>query len=348
MPVRLTALSDIARLGFDAVIDARTPAEFADDHLPGAISLPVLNNDERARVGTIYKQVEPFAARKVGGALVARNVAQHLETALSGMPGGWRPLVYCWRGGQRSGSFATILAQVGWRAETIEGGYKAWRGIVLERLLKPVQQKILLLDGNTGSGKTLLLAALAARGVQVLDLEALAGHRGSLFGSLGAQPSQRMFEGRLAHAIDALDPARPVVIEAESAKIGDCRLPGSLLQAMQRAPRVELVVPLAARAAHLAGSYPEITTDAPRLCATLDRLKLLHSAERVAAWKGLAAGGHYAELAQELMLRHYDPRYARHRARSEVPGQQLEMAGLSPEDLNSAAAHICAMLEKEI
>ena len=213
MAITLTCLTDLARHGFDDIIDVRAPAEYAEDHLPGAISLPVLDDAERARVGTIYKQVAPFTARKVGAALVARNAAAHLEGPLTDKPGGWRPLVYCWRGGQRSGSFASILTQIGWRVETIAGGYKAWRALVLRELGEvPIRAPLRVLDGNTGSAKTELLAHLRQRNVQVIDLEAMAGHRGSLFGAMGAQPSQRMFEGQLAHALAALDPARPVVV----------------------------------------------------------------------------------------------------------------------------------------
>ncbi len=244
MAVTLTSLTQIAAMGFDDVIDVRAPAEYAEDHIPGAISLPVLDDEERARVGTIYKQVSPFTARKLGAALVARNAARHLETVLADRGGGWRPLVYCWRGGQRSGSFAVILAQIGWRVETIAGGYKAWRQLVVQAVYeRPVPSPVVVLDGNTGSAKTEVLARLAARGVQVLDLEAMANHRGSLFGGMGPQPSQRSFEARLALAMAGLDPARPVVVEAESSKVGDCRLPPELWKAMVAAPRVAIRAP---------------------------------------------------------------------------------------------------------
>ncbi len=219
MALTLTSLPDLASHGFDAIIDVRSPAEYAEDHLPGAINLPVLDNEERARVGTIYKQQSSFLARKLGAALVARNAARHLEGPLSAMEGGWRPLVYCWRGGQRSGSFATILAQVGWRVELVQGGYKAWRKLVVEALETPPAAPVVILDGNTGSAKTELLALLSERGAQTVDLEGLANHRGSLFGHMpGGQPSQKAFEGRVATALAALDPARPVVVEAESSR----------------------------------------------------------------------------------------------------------------------------------
>jgi tRNA 2-selenouridine synthase len=317
MALTLTSLTQIGTLGFDAVIDVRSPAEFAEDHLPGAINLPVLDDEERARVGTIYKQQSPFLARKLGAALVARNAAQHLEGPLADKPGGWRPLIYCWRGGQRSGSFATILSQVGWRVELVQGGYKAWRSLVVAELNdRPVRAPVVVLDGNTGSAKTELLARLAVRGVQVIDLEALANHRGSLFGHRpGGQPGQRAFEGRLAMALASLDPARPLVVEAESSRIGDLALPQRLWAAMAEAPRIRIAAPLAARAAYLARAYRDLTDDRERLLRIVDSLRPAHPRCRIEAWLKEAEAGAFEALAAGLMRDHYDGRYEKHRAR---------------------------------
>jgi tRNA 2-selenouridine synthase len=341
MPITLTRLSDLATLGFDDIIDVRAPQEFAEDHLPGAISLPVLDDAERARVGTIYKQVNPFTARKVGGALVARNAARHLEGPLADRTGGWRPLVYCWRGGQRSGSFATILSAVGWRVETLTGGYKTWRGLVVRDLYQvPVPAPVVVLDGNTGSAKTEVLNLLPSFGVQVLDLEGLARHRGSLFGSLGPQPSQKAFEGALALALAGLDPARPVVVEAESSKIGNVRVPVGLWKAMVAAPRVTIAAPRAARSAYLARAYADLTADPARLAATVDLLRPLHPREVIEGWQAQAAAGDFAGLADSLMERHYDPRYARHRARMPAPLAEVRAEGLAPADLPDLARRV--------
>lgn len=347
MSLTLTSLSHIASLGFDAVIDARSPAEFAEDHLPGAINLPVLDNDERIRVGTIYKQQSPFLARKVGAALVARNAARHLEGPLADLPGGWRPLVYCWRGGQRSGSFATILQQVGWRVELIQGGYKAWRALVVAELsVRPVAAPVVVLDGNTGTAKTDLLALLAARGVQVIDLEGLAHHRGSLFGHRAeGQPSQKAFEGRLAMALAGLDPDRPVVIEAESSRIGNLTLPKMLWAAMKDAPRLRIAAPLAARADYLARAYADLTADRQRLVEVLEMLRPVHPAERIDDWVTLAEGGAFAALAEGLMRDHYDRRYEKHRARFDATAEVvLEAETLVPEALEQLADQILARL----
>ena len=346
MAITLTSLRDLATLGFDDIIDVRAPAEWAEDHLPGAVNLPVLDDAERAEVGTIYKQVSPFTARKVGAALVAANAARHLQGALADRPGGWRPLVYCWRGGQRSGSFATILAQIGWRVETIAGGYKAWRALVVDALYdQPFACRVVVLDGNTGSAKTDILNMLPGLGVQVLDLEGLARHRGSLFGAMpGGQPSQRGFESALAMAMAALDPARVVVVEAESSKVGNCRLPPGLWKAMVAAPRVSIVAPLAARAAYLARAYGDLSGDVVRLAGLIDLLRGAHAGEVIEGWHALAAAGEFEALAAGLMEAHYDPRYGKHRARMERAGAELRVERLGIEDLAGIAARVVAVL----
>ncbi|MCB5410169.1 tRNA 2-selenouridine(34) synthase MnmH [Pseudogemmobacter faecipullorum] len=344
MQFTLSSVSDPLTHGFDEIIDVRSPAEFAEDHLPGAISLPVLSDAERAEVGTIYKQVSPFTARKLGAALVAQNAARHLLGPLADRPGGWKPLVYCWRGGQRSGSFATILSQIGWRVSLLGGGYKAWRGQVVQALYeRDFLAPVVLLDGNTGTAKTDLLKLLPGHGLQVLDLEGLAGHRGSLFGAMGEQPGQRCFEGRLAVAMAALDPARPVVIEAESAQIGERRLPPGLWRAMCAAPRIELQVSEAERARYLARAYADVVADPARLLQILEALRPWQPARRIADWQAAMAAGDFEALAAGLIRHHYDPRYTRHRARVETPRHLLEAGSLASADLPGLAAKIAAL-----
>jgi len=339
MALTLTSLSQIANLGFDDIIDVRSPAEFAEDHIPGAINLAVLDNDERAEVGTIYKQDSPFRARKIGAALVAANAARHLQGALAEKPGGWQPLVYCWRGGQRSGSFASILAQIGWRVELIQGGYKSYRTLVASALYDlAFPCPVVLLDGNTGSAKTDLLHRLAKRGVQVLDLEGLAHHRGSLFGAMpGGQPSQKAFESALATAISQLDPARVVVVEAESSKVGNCRLPPQLWKAMAVAKRLEVVAPVAARARYLVTAYADLVADTARLSSVIDRLRTSHSTDQIGMWQDLVTSGAFEPLAADLMAQHYDPRYDKHRARLEHGVEAVATDGLDDEALERLA-----------
>ena len=348
MPVTLTSLTDIFALGFDDIIDVRAPAEYAEDHIPGAISLPVLDDAERAEVGTIYTQVSPFKARKLGAALVARNAAAHLQGPLADKPGGWKPLVYCWRGGQRSGSFASILHQIGWRVDTIAGGYKAWRALVVKALYQtPVASPVIVLDGNTGSAKTEVLNLLPGLGLQVIDLEGLARHRGSLFGHLpGGQPSQKAFEVALALALARLDPTRPVVIEAESSKVGNCRLPPEVWKAMVAAPRVTIVAPRSARALYLTRAYRDMVEDAPRLAAVIALLRQSHARDQVEAWQTLATAGDFATLADSLMEHHYDPRYARHRNRMAALSVDVSATTLAAADLPALAASVATQVRQ--
>ncbi|SEN28499.1 tRNA 2-selenouridine synthase [Pseudorhodobacter antarcticus] len=346
MATTLTSLAQLATLGFDDIIDVRSPAEFAEDHIAGAINLPVLNDAERAEVGTIYKQDSPFRARKVGAALVAANAARHLQGPLADKPGGWQPLVYCWRGGQRSGSFASILSQVGWRTELVAGGYKAYRALVVAALYDtPFPCPVILLDGNTGSAKTDILHRLAARGVQMLDLEGLAQHRGSLFGAMpGGQPSQKAFESALAMAISRLDPARVVVVEAESSKVGNCRLPPGLWKAMASAKRLEICAPLSARARYLVTAYADMIADPARLSTTIDRLRPAHAADQIDLWQSMAAAGDFQSLAAGLMAQHYDPRYGKHRARLGHGVTTFAVDDLGPDALETVAAKIATFV----
>ncbi len=347
MSITFQSLSEIAGHGFDTVIDVRSPAEFAEDHIPGAINLPVLDDTERARIGTIYKQDSPFTARKLGAALVARNAARHLETTLADKPGGWRPLVYCWRGGQRSGSFATILQQVGWRTEVIDGGYRSYRRLVTAAMHDaPLRHRLVLLDGNTGTAKTEILTLLALQGIQTVDLEHLAAHRGSVFGAVAtAQPSQKAFESNLALALEVLDPACPVMVEAESSKIGRCLIPPSVWSSMLSAPRIRVSAPLTARADYLTRAYADLTADRDALKATLAALIPLQGRATVEHWQMLADQGALHQLAAELMERHYDPRYGKSRDRSDPTIlAEIETTSLAPETLPGLAKRIATHL----
>ncbi len=349
MPQTFSSLADIHAHGFDTVIDVRSPAEFAIDHFPGAINLPSLSNEERAEVGTTYKQVSPFLARKMGASLVLHNVARHIAGPLNGHDGGWRPLVYCWRGGQRSGVFTTILKEVGWRADTIKGGYQSYRRLVSAALYdKPIPHKLVLLDGYTGTAKTALLPLLQDRDVQVIDLEGLARHRGSLLGAMpGGQPSQRMFETNLAQALSTLDPARPVVVEAESNRIGAINVPPSFWARMIQSPRINISANIAARAAYLAEAYDDILRDPETVSVRLASLRYLRSHAVVDHWKSLQDDGKYLELAQSLMTDHYDPAYAKSRNLHARDVQAtIEAERLDPSGLQQVADQITRVLQE--
>ena len=308
-------VATVAQLsGFDEIIDARTPAEFAEDHIPGAINLPVLDNDERIVVGTMYKQQSAFDARRLGGALVAANISRHMLAVLQDKPKNWRPLIYCWRGGQRSGSFTTWLRMVGWDACQLEGGYKAFRHHVIAEIARIVPTLALrIVCGPTGSAKTRVLEALAAQGAQVLDLEDLAAHKGSVLGALPdrPQPTQKSFETTLHTKLQALDPAQAVYVEAESRKIGQVSVPEPLILAMRRAPCIAIDATRAARLEFLVRDYAYLGDDIARLKANITRLSELQSRDTLLRWHDLATRGVLPELFGELIDLHYDPLYRR-------------------------------------
>jgi len=338
MKFSLPPLAELPHLPFDTVIDTRSPAEFAEDHIPGAINLPVLSDEERARVGTIYVQDSPFRARKIGGALVARNIAAHLEGPLADREGGWQPLIYCWRGGQRSGAFGLWLREVGWRVRTLEGGYQSYRRAVVRQLYEEaLPHRVILLDGNTGTAKTDILHLVAARGGQVLDLEGLANHRGSVLGLRpGGQPSQKGFESRVSAALAALDPARPVLVEAESSKVGERQVPPALWKAMRAAPRLRLTASVEDRTRYLCRAYADLFADLPLFKERLALLTRLQGRARIAEWHALAEAGEFQTLVRDLIERHYDSRYAKHRADRAAPAAEIAIS-LEGEGLDRAA-----------
>ncbi|TDP64301.1 tRNA 2-selenouridine(34) synthase MnmH [Roseateles toxinivorans] len=300
---------------FDAIIDVRSPSEFAEDHLPGAVNWPVLDDEQRRIVGTMYKQISAFEARKVGAAMVARNIAAHIDREVANMPKGWKPLVYCWRGGQRSGAMAWFLGQIGFNSRQLTGGYKAFRAQVrhdLETL--PITARLRVLCGRTGSGKTRLLQALGQQGGQILDLEGLACHRGSVLGGLPdqPQPGQKRFETLIWQALRGLDASKPLYLESESRKIGQLRVPEQLHQAMREQGQCWWVdMPEPARVRLLLEDYGHFADDVDGFCAKLQALTELRGKETVARWQQAARDGDWAGLFAELMRLHYDPGYER-------------------------------------
>ena len=298
---------------FDAVVDARSESEFAEDHLPGAVNWPSLNDEERALVGTIYKQVSPFEARKRGAALVSANVSRHIERELLDKPKSWQPLVYCWRGGKRSGSLALVLDQIGFKVSLVEGGYKAFRGAVLEQLPELAQRlSYRVVCGPTGSGKTRLLHALSAAGAQVLDLEGLAHHRSSVLGLIPGepQPTQKAFDTRVWDALRRFDPARPVYVESESKKVGNVTVPESLMTAMRASPCLRVELSDDERVALLLEDYEFFVHDPELFCRRLGALTELRGKAVVERWQALVQQGDVETVVRELLKTHYDPGYA--------------------------------------
>jgi len=313
--VREPAIVTVAQLPeFDELIDVRSESEFAEDHIPGAVNCPVLDDAERARVGTIYKQVSPFDAKKIGAALVSANIARHIQSRFIDRPRAWHPLLYCWRGGERSGAFAHVLAQVGWRVGRLGGGYKAYRRAVVTALeTLPAAFGWRVVCGLTGTGKSRLLRALQAAGSQVLDLEALAAHRGSVLGGLpdAAQPAQKSFESAIWSALTQFDPERPVYVEAESRKVGNLNVPQALIESMWAGECIVIEASVPARVALLKEEYAHFLEQPENLIAKLECLTALHGRAVIDRWRELALQRRWDELTAELLVKHYDPAYTR-------------------------------------
>ncbi len=336
------------RHSFDTIVDARSPSEFARDHIPGAVNCPVLDDEERRIVGTLYKQVGAFEARRVGGAMVAANLARHLRESFSEKPADWKPMVYCWRGGLRSGSMTTWLRLVGWDAQQLSGGYKSWRRHVIDTLLEQAPTlSMVVVCGATGSAKTRVLHALAAQGHQTLDLEMLACHKGSLLGALPGvpQPSQVAFETAIASVLEKVDPSRPLYVEGESARIGQLNVPMPLVERMRSSPCVEVDASLPARLDFLLRDYAYLGDRPEWLANQLAPLKPLHGNATIAAWQDMARTGNLPVLFSELATRHYDPAYGRSQSnlfRAWAQRRTLETNDLSAQGIEALARRVAS------
>ena len=335
---------------YDTLIDVRSESEFALDHIPGAINCPVLHNDERVRVGTLYKRENAFEAKKIGAALVAKNIAEHLQSQFLEKPKDWRPLVYCWRGGNRSGSLAHILAKIGWPVVQIEGGYREYRQEVIKQLDElPNQLRFAVICGTTGSGKSRLLTTLANAGAQVLDLEKLAAHRGSVLGGLPDenQPSQKLFESRIWNVLRYCAPNQLILVESESKKIGNLRVPEVLMEKIRSSECIRVTIDTSQRVKLLIEDYPHLTNDSEQLIALLAHLTPLHGHEKMRQWQSLVHSGAIDTLVEALLVEHYDPAYLKSIGRNFKnydAGMVVDMPDISPAIFERAARQIMQKL----
>ena len=336
---RISAEQALGRLAeFSTVIDARSEGEYAEDHLPGAVNWPSLHDAERQIVGTRYKQISQFEAKKLGAALVAKNIAEHIQREVLDKERDWQPLVYCWRGGKRSGSLALILDQIGFKVTLVDGGYKAFRAaLVLDLAQLAGRYSYQVVCGPTGSGKTRLLQALAEQGAQVLDLEALAQHRSSVLGLIPgvAQPSQKAFDSRIWESLQGFDPARPVYIESESKKVGNVAVPEALILAMRASACLQIDLSEDERVALLLEDYDFFVRDIEFFCARLLALTEARGKDVVQDWQARARAGDVASVVLELLLKHYDPGYLQSMRRNFV--QFASARRLAPRDHTPAA-----------
>ena len=300
---------------FPDIIDVRSPLEFTEDHLPGAINLPVLNDEERHEVGLLHA-TNPYEARRRGATLITRNIHQHLATTLAEKAYSFAPLIYCWRGNLRSHSMALIFRSIGWRGRVLEGGYKAWRRFLiynLEPSLSRLKGGLRILAGLTGCGKTRLLHELERQGAQVLDLEGLANHRGSILGSSpkSPQPSQKRFETLLWEKLQSFDSNRPVFTEAESNRIGHLQCPTALWKEMAHGRVLLVKTPLSERASLLADDYQHFIKDPDSLKETLNGLRHLRGHEQVDLWFQQIDQENWPSFLESILIDHYDQCYRR-------------------------------------
>lgn len=298
---------------FDTIIDVRSPLEFAEDHIVGAINCPVLSDLERQKVGTIYKKESSFKAKIIGSSLTAKNIAFHIENNFMEKKGSWQPLIYCWRGGQRSKAFSIVLSEVGWRTNQLKGGYKEYRNQVINFLdnIGP-KLKITLISGKTGSAKTKILKSIENEGGQILDLEGLANHKGSLLGKIPdlIQPSQKFFESLIFNKIQKLNLKDKIYIEAESSKIGNIHIPKSIWKKMINSPRIEISANVELRAKFLVSDYDYMCNDPTLINPIIKGLKNRLSKKLFDEWTNLIDRKKWFDLTKSFLENHYDPSYS--------------------------------------
>ncbi|NCF49313.1 MAG: tRNA 2-selenouridine(34) synthase MnmH [Bacteroidetes bacterium] len=337
----ITRITNWTAKPYSMIIDVRSPSEFAEDHIPGAVSMPVLQDDERAEIGTLHNQVGSFEAKRRGAVLVAKNISNALETFLGDAPKNFSPLIYCWRGGQRSAAMAHIFAEIGWKTDIVDGGYKTYRKQVLDGLDSlPPKFRLIILRGRTGTAKTQILRMAASLGAQIIDLEGLACHRGSLLGGEpgGVQPSARLFESGLHAAFQQFDPAKPIFVESESSKIGNVNIPSTMWKRMRAAESIHLSAAMPARVTFLVDDYQHLIADPERLEPLLKWVitRIGHAA--VKEWRQHIKAGDWPGFVTRLLEDHYDPAYDRSAAlREHNDIADLQVDDLTPETIRDLA-----------
>lgn len=318
------------------ILDVRSPSEYAQGHIPSAISFPLFNDEERSQVGTCYKQQGRDRAVELGFAIAGPKSA-HFIAAAKALAPDRQVNIHCWRGGMRSGAIAWVLEMAGFRVATLAGGYKAFRQ--WGRSIAQTPRRVITLGGMTGTGKTAILAALFSQGEQILDLENLANHRGSSYGNLGlpAQPTPEQFENRVAIDWARLDPDRPVWIEAESRRIGACRVPDPIFSQMMESPILQVTRTQSERLAILVEIYGEIAVE--ELVVATERIRKKLGGLRTQQAIDLLRQSRFAE-AFEIGLDYYDKAYLYDLNRRNVAIDTIDISG------HSAAESAAILIER--
>ena len=297
---------------FDMIVDVRSPGEFEIDHIPGAINLPVLNDEERSKVGELYS-ADPTSARGIGAAIISRSISDIVENHFLNLKENTKILVYCWRGGLRSKSLALVLQQIKFKyAVVLTGGYKKFRKHVISSLPHLINShQFLVLGGNTGSGKSLILECMAEEGEQVLHLEAIALHKGSILGQnpINKQPSQKRFETSCWNVLRKADPTKKIFVEKEGGKIGILYLPKELTQTILKSPSIFIDVNLDTRVNHLLRDYKYFIENPEELMPLLDLFIKHNDQKRIEKWKLMLRDRAFFHLVKSLLIDHYDPTY---------------------------------------
>ena len=326
---------------YDTIIDVRSPSEFEIDHIVGAINCPILYDDERQKVGTIYKQISSFKAKIIGSSLSAKNIAFHIEKEFLEKKGSWKPLIYCWRGGQRSKAFSIVLSEVGWRTYQLSGGYKEYRNDIIKYLDNiGMKLKIILISGKTGSAKTKILHSIRDQGAQILDLEGLARHKGSLLGAIPnlKQPSQKFFESLLFYEINKLNLKKNIFIEAESSKVGNVHIPKSIWSNMILSKRIEVVADVNTRAKFLIDDYQYMCKNPILIEPMIKGLKTRLSNNLIDSWEKLIDEKKWFELTKSFLENHYDSSYSSNTIKNDRKViRELQATTLNNDDIKNIA-----------
>ena len=326
---------------YDTIIDVRSPSEFEIDHIVGAINCPILYDDERQKVGTIYKQISSFKAKIIGSSLSAKNIAFHIEKEFLEKKGSWKPLIYCWRGGQRSKAFSIVLSEVGWRTYQLSGGYKEYRNDIIKYLDNiGMKLKIILISGKTGSAKTKILHSIRDQGAQILDLEGLARHKGSLLGAIPnlKQPSQKFFESLLFYEINKLNLKKNIFIEAESSKVGNVHIPKSIWSNMILSKRIEVVADVNTRAKFLIDDYQYMCKNPILIKPMIKGLKTRLSNNLIDSWEKLIDEKKWFELTKSFLENHYDSSYSSNTIKNDRKViREVQATTLNNDDIKNIA-----------